>query len=113
MNDQKQALLTLLDGFYKEKISIGHLQYRLEQLIKEGMRRTFSPKQQKEFDDFFAWYADMYDPKLQPYAGWLGGLKDWWDQVIHGNYRIPLSAVKERAQTLYDFLQREAKDGRF
>ncbi len=55
-------------------------------------------------NDFFAWYLDMYDPKLPPRTGALGRIKDRYAQIARGEYRVSETVLKAKAADLYKLL---------
>jgi len=68
------------------------------QLLKQGAGQTLSEPQRKKLNDMK--YADAFDADLQPRAGLIGRIMDCWDQAIHGESRVPLEEVREKASEL-------------
>jgi len=110
----RQDLFLLLRDFSDGKISVGQLKSRLESLLNQGLREALTAAQRKKFQDFYTWYADMYDERLRPHSGWIGRIKDIWAQTMRGEYRVPLTDVQKKAKELSELLQENPENpGRF
>ena len=100
----QEDLLNLLTKFNRGQVTVLQLQAGLERLVNAGLRDAFSNKQRERFNEFYIWYADQYDEKLQPRTGFLGRIKDIWMQVTKGEYRVALSDLQKKAKELETFL---------
>ena len=92
----REELLSLFSEFNHGKIPIQVFQDGLEELNKRGILQHLAPKERAIFNDFFTWYAGMYDPNRPPQSGLIGKLKDILAQ-FKGEYRVSLECFKKKA----------------
>ena len=103
--DKRKTLHDILEQFCKGSMTADIMNYKIVALLKEGgISDALSAAERRTLNNFMAWYSDVYEEGKQPRPGFMGYMKDTWDQIIHGEYRVTLERVKEKAKELADML---------
>ncbi len=100
----RQELIELLTRFNQSSIGADELRSRVYAMFKDGVEKSLSKEEAAVLNDFFAWYLDMYNPKLLPRAGVVGRIKDRLAQLFRGEYRVSEAALKTKAEDLRKLL---------
>lgn len=102
----RERLETLLKDFAARRIQIFELHSKLEALIKAGVANELSREESKAVRNLFDWGLDMYDPNEQPRCGIVGKLRDLWDQVFNGTYRVSEDEIRRMCDHLFALLHK-------
>src|SRR6266850_2431998 len=101
----KDELRVALESFVNSSLGADSLRSNIMSLIDRGLRKELSSEEAEMFSNFMIWYLDMYDEQLQPRSGLVGAVRDRVDQVVKGEYRVSLDAVRRSAAQLLDVLK--------